>query len=106
MIKQNMMMSMHPHFADPSAMPYIINQGDIDYHENYMMSLRNQDQKRKSWKVGPGNKMDLLKKFRYNFHYWLKNCYQNNPSGKSPQQIKDEQQKEIYKTTQPVQTAS
>ena len=21
-----------------------------------------------------GNK-DLLKKFRYNFHYWLKNCY-------------------------------
>jgi hypothetical protein len=19
--------------------------------------------------------MDLLKKFRYNFHYWLKNCY-------------------------------
>ena len=20
--------------------------------------------------------MDLLKKFRYNFHYWLKNCYQ------------------------------
>ncbi len=22
-----------------------------------------------------GNNMDLLKKFRYNFHYWLKNCY-------------------------------
>jgi hypothetical protein len=20
--------------------------------------------------------MDILKKFRYNFHYWLKNCYQ------------------------------
>lgn len=24
---------------------------------------------------GTGNSMDLLKKFRYNFHYWLKNCY-------------------------------
>lgn len=23
-----------------------------------------------------GGNMDLLKKFRYNFHYWLKNCYQ------------------------------
>ena len=23
------------------------------------------------------NNMDILKKFRYNFHYWLKNCYQN-----------------------------
>lgn len=20
--------------------------------------------------------MDILKKFRYNFHYWLRNCYQ------------------------------
>ena len=23
-----------------------------------------------------GNHMDILKKFRYNFHYWLRNCYQ------------------------------
>lgn len=23
------------------------------------------------------NNMDILKKFRYNFHYWLRNCYQN-----------------------------
>ena len=22
------------------------------------------------------NHMDILKKFRYNFHYWLRNCYQ------------------------------
>lgn len=22
-----------------------------------------------------GNHMDILKKFRYNFHYWLRNCY-------------------------------
>jgi len=21
--------------------------------------------------------MDILKKFRYNFHYWLRNCYQD-----------------------------
>lgn len=39
-----------------------------------------------------GNNMDLLKKFRYNFNYWLKNCYQ-------PQISMEEHNKEIYQTT-------
>ena len=26
----------------------------------------------------PHNHMDILKKFRYNFHYWLRNCYQTD----------------------------
>lgn len=31
----------------------------------------------KNQRAGPiGNHMDILKKFRYNFHYWLRNCYQ------------------------------
>ena len=25
--------------------------------------------------------MDILKKFRYNFHYWLRNCYQGDDPG-------------------------
>jgi hypothetical protein len=25
---------------------------------------------------GMNGNMDILKKFRYNFHYWLRNCYQ------------------------------
>ena len=25
----------------------------------------------------PASHMDILKKFRYNFHYWLRNCYQD-----------------------------
>ena len=39
--------------------------------------------------------MDLLKKFRYNFHYWLKNCYQpeNQAAGE------EDHNKEIYQTT-------
>lgn len=36
--------------------------------------------------------MDLLKKFRYNFNYWLKNCYQ-------PQMNIEDHNKEIYQTT-------
>ena len=39
-----------------------------------------------------GNNMDLLKKFRYNFNYWLKNCYQ-------PQMNIEDHNKEIYQTT-------
>lgn len=36
--------------------------------------------------------MDLLKKFRYNFNYWLKNCYQGQLSA-------EEHNREIYQTT-------
>ena len=42
-------------------------------------------------KDNSGN-MDLLKKFRYNFNYWLKNCYQ-------PQVSLEDHNKEIYQTT-------
>ena len=34
--------------------------------------------------------MDILKKFRYNFHYWLRNCYQ-------AEEIKELQDQEINK---------
>lgn len=30
---------------------------------------------KKGMKRKVNGNMDLLKKFRYNFHYWLKNCY-------------------------------
>jgi hypothetical protein len=39
---------------------------------------KNNNIKFKNQKFGngnAGNNMDLLKKFRYNFNYWLKNCY-------------------------------
>lgn len=32
-----------------------------------------------------GNHMDILKKFRYNFHYWLRNCYQAEEGQPPPQ---------------------
>jgi hypothetical protein len=35
--------------------------------------------KKKSRRKMNGN-MDMLKKFRYNFNYWLKNCYQSTES--------------------------
>lgn len=41
-----------------------------------------------------GNNMDLLKKFRYNFHYWLKNCYQPESTVTN-----EDHNKEIYQTT-------
>ena len=28
--------------------------------------------------------MDILKKFRYNFHYWLRNCYQMEEQNQEP----------------------
>lgn len=31
-----------------------------------------------------GNHMDILKKFRYNFHYWLRNCYQAEDNNGNP----------------------
>ena len=33
-----------------------------------------------------GNDMDLIKKFRYNFHYWLKNCYSPEATSNAPSQ--------------------
>lgn len=34
--------------------------------------------------------MEILRKFRYNFHYWLKNCYQNPDSmGLHPDAFQD-----------------
>lgn len=38
------------------------------------------------------NNMDILKKFRYNFHYWLKNCYQQNPAENGIQGVDSLQQ--------------
>lgn len=32
--------------------------------------------------------MDILKKFRYNFHFWLKNCYQ--AAGDPKEEVKQE----------------
>ena len=42
----------------------------------------------KNQRAGPiGNHMDILKKFRYNFHYWLRNCYQAEDTGQSNSQM-------------------
>jgi hypothetical protein len=30
--------------------------------------------------------MDILKKFRYNFHYWLRNCYQSDETLQNQQE--------------------
>lgn len=35
----------------------------------------------------PASHMDILKKFRYNFHYWLRNCYQDPEALKQPETI-------------------
>ena len=50
---------------------------------NDCFNNKNQNPPRKSKRNNNGN-MDLLHKFRYNFHYWLKNAYQ---SGDADQQI-------------------
>jgi len=44
--------------------------------------------------------MDILKKFRYNFHYWLRNCYQAEDGGHSNSQMDVYHKAEdvIYKT--------
>ena len=55
----------------------------------------------KNQRAGPiGNHMDILKKFRYNFHYWLRNCYQAEDSGQSNSQMDVYHKAEdvIYKT--------
>jgi len=46
--------------------------GDVSTMFGYTSLQRNKNRRMKNQK---GNNMDLLKKFRYNFHYWLKNCY-------------------------------
>jgi hypothetical protein len=44
---------------------------------NYMTpGIEYQEIGAKKGKRKMNGNMDLLKKFRYNFHYWLKNCYQ------------------------------
>ena len=43
-----------------------------------------------------GNHMDILKKFRYNFHYWLRNCYQ----GTDEQKEKEAAQKNAEQAAQ------
>lgn len=48
--------------------------------------------RRQTKKNNNAGNMDLLKKFRYNFNYWLKNCYQ-------PQMNIEDHNKEIYQTT-------
>mmetsp|Transcript_33642 Transcript_33642/g.51895 ORF Transcript_33642/g.51895 Transcript_33642/m.51895 type:complete len:81 (+) Transcript_33642:1090-1332(+) len=80
MIKRSMMMSMHPHFGQGNyveEMQYLIKQAELSGEEAYLMGMKLDQPTAKSrrGKMGAGNKMDLLKKFRYNFHYWLKNCY-------------------------------
>lgn len=55
----------------------------------YTSLQKNKNRRAKNQK---GNNMDLLKKFRYNFHYWLKNCYQ-------PEATNEDHNKEIYQTT-------
>lgn len=55
----------------------------------------------KGQRAGPiGNHMDILKKFRYNFHYWLRNCYQAEDGGHSNSQMDVYHKAEdvIYKT--------
>jgi len=50
---------------------------------------RTRQNMRRSKKYSNTGNMDLLKKFRYNFNYWLKNCYQ-------PAMNIEEHKKEIY----------
>lgn len=55
----------------------------------------------KGHRAGPiGNHMDILKKFRYNFHYWLRNCYQaeDNAQSSSQMDIYHKAEDVIYKT--------
>lgn len=59
----------------------------MDY-EDFGASKKGLNPKRKI----NGN-MDLLKKFRYNFHYWLKNCYQ--PPGEGGE---EPPKQDIYQT--------
>ena len=47
--------------------------------------------------------MDILKKFRYNFHYWLRNCYQGtddqNEKNKEAAQKNAEQAAQVHSPT-------
>lgn len=38
---------------------------------------------------GNAGDMDMIRKFRYNFNFWLKNCYQ-------PMGMSEERNKEVY----------
>lgn len=43
--------------------------------ENKILSSQRRKIASKNPLPNTGNNMDILKKFRYNFHYWLRNCY-------------------------------
>ena len=49
--------------------------------------------------------MDILKKFRYNFHYWLRNCYQadDNAQSNSQQDIYHMAEDALQRTDQMMQ---
>ena len=66
-----------------------VSMGQGDPHHPNAIAKSNM---RRSKKNGNAGNMDLLKKFRYNFNYWLKNCYQ-------PQVNIEDHNKEIYQTT-------
>ena len=55
-----------------------------------------------------GSNMDIMKKFRYNFHYWLRNCYQAQDVGPSNSQIDTYHLADdaVSKTEQAVPTSS
>lgn len=72
---------MYPH--NPNMFP-----GD----QNNPAAPTKQNMRRQKPKNNNAGNMDLLKKFRYNFNYWLKNCYQ-------PQMNIEDHNKEIYQTT-------
>ena len=40
--------------------------------------------------------MDILKKFRYNFNYWLKNCYQQEENESHRKVFKKSKMNEAY----------
>lgn len=65
-----------------TQLPNQIKQQLTDQNGNNLFQNKNQIKPRQPL----NNNMDILKKFRYNFHYWLRNCYQSDETLQNQQE--------------------